>query len=86
MKTISKPKKIVVMGRHPFWDEDVTVQVKEDGIVTFCNHAGFTTETEEFTVPIWNGDAFEPTGTDYREVLVCDKCNAWSEDGEEWFE
>lgn len=84
--TIRKDK-VYVKRLNGFFtqDEPITIQVYEDGILTHCNHAGHQTKREEFTVPVWNGDAFEPTGTEYKQVEIC-KCGAWSYDGEEWYE
>ncbi len=56
---------------HP---EGVTVQTKEDGLVTSCNHAG-------------HGPGILVIGDDARgEAELCDKCDAWSYDGENWYE
>lgn len=66
-------------------DEPITVQVFENGIMMHCDHAGHQTKREAFTVPVWNGDTFEPTGTEYKQVELC-KCGAWSYDGDEWNE
>lgn len=58
-----------------FWDldEPVTVQVKEDDIVVFCNHANAheTTYTNEILNQNGNDIVFE------NHILECDKCNAY---------
>lgn len=57
--------------------EWVTVQVLEDGIVWYCNHEGAEKELVTFD---------EGLDTEYSQrVWVCDKCAAWSDDGEGWF-
>ena len=73
--------------RHYSYDHPVTVQVKEDGIVTSCNHAGakMTIVEDQYL----HGNIF--TGNvEMREQsftgILCDKCPAWSIDGEEWYE
>ena len=73
---------ILVKGRHPFWVDEVTVQIIEDGYVTFCNHAG--AETDEV--------CFNPGLDDERveKHPVCDKCGAWYQEYDdregEWYE
>lgn len=65
-------------------DEDITVQVgyTEDGefVVEECNHAG--AEYQPTVGYTWWDDAHTmvPDG-DGPEVLVCDKCNMWNNDG-----
>lgn len=64
----------VTGGDHIWFEQPITVQVKEDDIVTFCNHAGH--EPGIFYID----DQLRSTGE------LCDKCEAWSYDGEEWHE
>ena len=63
------------------FEDPVTVQVIEDGIVTHCNHDGAVYDAVSYDVLVNGFD-----GPDYAEIthagLVCDKCPAWqSEDG-----
>lgn len=59
----------------------ITVQTKEDGIVTHCNHAGAYRG-------LFFSDAF------YKDriiemphhALLCDKCNAWQDEEGDWHE
>lgn len=79
---------LFVKYENSFFSEEspVTVQVVENDIVMHCDHAGHHTALVEFTTPYFNGDAFEPTGSSFKKVEVCDKCDMWSPDGEEWYE
>lgn len=52
--------------------EAVTVQTVEDGIITDCNHAG-----HEPGVLVIDDEV-------RGRAELCDKCAAWSYDGEEW--
>lgn len=52
---------------------DVTVQKVEDGIVTDCNHAGHAPGVLVIDDEVRG------------EAELCDKCMAWSYDGEHWY-
>ena len=66
----------------------VTAQFFEDEVMMSCNHAGHFTDIIELTAPVWENDVhmYVNTGSEDLRAEVCDKCNAWSEDGEEWHE
>lgn len=69
------------------YDEPVTVQIKEDGLVSHCNHAG--AEFGIFPQDYQYGDS--RTGeVSMGEVLVqgtlCDRCPAWMDMEGEWHE
>lgn len=59
-------------------EEPISVAIKEDGIVTECNHAGTHQETYYFN------EGFEDEYS--RLVQVCDRGDAWSYDGQDWNE
>jgi hypothetical protein len=77
---------ITVKG-YPY-EETVTVQFLEDGDLVECNHAGAETETLEFSAMEFDSElGMLPTGTEYRDCLVCDKCHAYYDEiNEEWVE
>jgi len=70
-------KRITVKGFS--WEEPVTVQVLEDGLVSDCNHAGATATVLEMEYR--EAGEYLPYN---QQAMACDKCNAWSVDGEEW--
>ena len=77
----------IAVKRYPqFWGDFITVQIKEDDEVVFCNHAGHQTQEMIFTTPYWNGENYEMSGTEKKQVEVCNKCGMWSEDEENWNE
>lgn len=56
--------------------QPVTIQVKEDGEMVECNHAGAFETLEDFGYPSYEiGDWVE----DERPVRNCDKCDHWEE-------
>lgn len=68
---------IAIVEKYP-WKKFVTVQVRDDDVLAFCNHAGHRTESVTANAGQW--DEFETL------MEVCNKCGAQSEDGEEWYE
>ncbi len=61
-----------------YTQKDITVQILEDGYVTHCNHAGCYGDEISFN---------EGLDEEYtKRTLTCDKCSAWSYDGENWNE
>lgn len=59
----------------------ITVQLKEDGIVTHCNHAGAY-------YGLYFSDVFfkdEITEVPH-EAMLCDKCHAWQDKEGNWNE
>ena len=64
-----------------FWtQEPITVYRKEDDTIVWCNHDGYTTETEENT--IYRIDS--PDLTFNTVVDTCNKCSAWRTLDEPW--
>lgn len=82
--TAIKPTHIPVFKSYP-WKNEVTVQVKEDGIVTYCNHAGAKWRKESDTIIYQSFDGEHEHTFDF-EAYHCDRCPAWSYDGEDWNE
>lgn len=85
MKTQQVSLKANIIKRIPVqgfsFTEDITVQIKEDGIVTHCNHAGAT-------VGVFVQD-FYYQGKDHevaQTAILCDKCDAWCDEDGEWYE
>ncbi len=79
IKTVKQRTKIPVRGFS--FRDDITVQIKEDGVVTHCNHAGATTGVfiRDFYV---NDQDLEYAQT----ATLCDKCDAWGDEDGEWHE
>ena len=59
----------------------ITVQSKEDGIVTHCNHAGAYLGTE-FVDKLVGEEIIEVPV----EALLCDKCDMWTTKDGDWHE
>lgn len=77
--TIRPPKKIKVTGYSP--EQEITVQVREDGILTHCNHGG--AEIDVIDTDLYqNGEFIDVVQT----AIACDKCVAWQDESGEWYE
>ena len=77
-------KRIEVVTKHS-WSEPVTVQVLEDDLVSYCNHAG--AENVDVDVDEFDPDSGRSAPTGSSTVLMCDKdnCNAqYNPWDEEW--
>lgn len=65
----------------------ITVTIKEDGFITFCNHAG--SGLEEVITDRFDPDSGRFIFDDSEYRVVCDKCMARlieTNDGEEWID
>jgi hypothetical protein len=68
------------------WDEPVSVQVLENGIVMSCNHDGAVENEVEWVRDFadYRGEHIQEYGV--RKLLEC-RCGAWKEEWEEdWHE
>lgn len=70
--------KVLTITQQDPWKKFVTVQVKDDDVLAFCNHAGHTCRS--VTANAGYDNEFETL------MEVCDKCGAMSDDGEEWYD
>lgn len=76
--------KVEVITKHS-WSEPITVQVLEDDLVSYCNHAGAS--NVDLDVDEFDPDSGRSAPTGSATVLMCDKDNCQAQYNpwdEEW--